>query len=79
MKLIIDISDDLYKTKMTLPDYMCGIFENAVQNGVPLEQIRAEIETEHDDLHSECKYEDGWSDALDWVLEVIDKYTGVSE
>lgn len=39
-----------------------------------LDKIRGTIQTEHDDIHSECKYEDGWSDALKWVLDIIDEY-----
>ena len=45
-----------------------------------LDKIRAEIQTEYDGiLWHYNDYDDGWSDALKWVLEVIDKYTGVRE
>ena len=75
MKLIIDIPDDLYKTKKALPDYMCGIMEKIVQNGTPFEQIRAE-------LHATAEmHENGDYYLRDkWVDEIIDKYTnGESE
>lgn len=40
-----------------------------------LDKIRAEIQTEYDGiLWHYNDYDDGWSDALKWVLEVIDKY-----
>lgn len=42
--------------------------------------IRAEIQTEYDGiLWHYNDYDDGRSDALKWVLEIIDKHTGVSE
>ena len=58
MKLIIDISDDLYKTKMLLPDDMCGIFERVVKNGIPFNQT---MERMTEDLNEAYKrgYEDG--------------------
>lgn len=45
-----------------------------------LDKIRAEIQSEQNDiLWRYNDYDDGRSEALEWVLNVIDKYTGVRE
>ena len=72
MKLIIDIPDDLYKTKKALPGYMCGVMEKAVQNGTPLEQIRDEIEREAD--HYDAYVDQDIAKGLYYAGEIIDKY-----
>ena len=82
MKLIIDIPDDLYKTKLSLPDYMSGVMEKIVQNGTPLEQIRKEIsllkDHEQTDTHTVTLYT--WKHMQEKVLQIIDKYAkGESE
>lgn len=39
MKLIIDIPDDLYNTINSLPDYMCGVYQNVIKEGIPFDQL----------------------------------------
>ena len=55
----------------------CGDVKKAVEmcEVDVLDKIRVEIQTEYDGiLWHYNDYDDGWSDALKWVLEVIDKY-----
>ena len=69
MKLIIDIPEEMYKN---IKDGMwCGnnITSYAIENGIPLDKIRAEI------VEVQKEYQEyGW--AYDDALEIIDKYRG---
>lgn len=85
MKLIIDIPEEQYNTiKSDLYNTFTAEMKKwglgAIRNGIPLDNLRTEIQTEHDGILWDYNdYDDGWSDALKWVLNVIDKYTGVRE
>lgn len=67
----------------------CEIVQASINTGIRtasrlvddvLDKIRAEIQTEQNGiLWRYNDYDDGRSEALEWVLEVIDKYTGVRE
>lgn len=75
MKLIIDVPDNVYAKVMEYYEHneIVEAVYGYIYCGIPLEQIRAEIEHEAD-------YQDAYVDAdvakgMYMVLEVIDKYT----
>ena len=77
MKLIIDIGDDTYKRVISdSKTYVLDeIFvENAIYNGTPLDDIKAEIETEKEKEKAEINY--GKVYVYNKCLEIIDKHVG---
>ena len=90
MKLIIDINDNEYMGIKKYPDNITSYpvtihIYDAVRKGIPLEQIRAEIE-QLTSRYSISKERGGmgqveWSDRLikeSDVLQIIDKHTAES-
>lgn len=74
MKLIIDIPNELAEKEHWYTDKEIWTVIKAAQNGIPLEQIRDEIEHwESDDTQDD--YQIGAMDMQKYVLRVIDKYT----
>lgn len=81
MKLIIDVPDNVYAKVLEYYEHN-GIVEAVygyIYRGIPLEQIRAEIEEYKSTIDNaisedELKIE-GMQEAYNDCLEVIDKYT----
>ena len=79
MKLIIDIDEEIYKSikiGMRNRDDMAEIGE-AVENGIPLDKIRAEIEALEEGITS--YHNDRPWIFKDEVLAIFDKYKAESE
>ena len=75
MKLIIDIPEDTYKRhKWRVNSDMCTELDILVANGTPLDDIRAEIETEKEKEKAEINY--GKVYVYNKCLEIIDKHVG---
>lgn len=71
MKLIIDISEKDYN-EICKDYFLNDDIYTAIKNGIPLEQIRAEIEKElGDNLYK--------NDGIYCALHIIDKYTKAVE
>ena len=72
MQIVIDIPDEMYRRIALAPTCARGLdayrdrdsFVKAIQNGTPLDKIRAEIMSK---------------DGLEEALEIIDKYKAESE
>ena len=79
MKLIIDISDELFKdiqdNILFGDEYHDAVWElnGAIINGIPLEDIRKEIEQT---VKEECNNDLVWSSGLKYALKIIDKHIG---
>ena len=79
MKLIIDIDEKAYNgcVKLKNNDDM-GILGfhliNATANGIPLEDIKAEIEEEKLDVDLDIGNETIYNNAINDVLEILDKH-----
>lgn len=71
MKLIIDIPEQMYLNAKA--NTLCGadILVSAIKNGIPLEQIRAEIERLH--YHPKLDYIKN-DEVVEMALDIIDKY-----
>ena len=74
MKLIIDIDEETYNDIQSR-DWKNGVFSEewkAIHNGIPLDNLRAEITEYKDDkiIHAER------NELIDIVLGIIDKYRG---
>ena len=69
MKLIIDIDDKDYE-KLKDGHIPFRILD-VIQNGIPLEQMRSEIEQIADE---EQKHDKKWAIGLRYALKIIDKY-----
>ena len=90
MKIIIDIPEEHQRL---CPEYYQGDIVlsqilHAVKHGTPIpdnatvcdiEQIRAEIKAEMNDIASGCvakySHDEGYYSGLRWALKIIDKYT----
>ena len=75
MKLIIDIDEDVRIAisrmgLLRIPDEMQKKVDKAIQHGVPLEQIRAEIKA----YQSDAFYSDDVMMNKKVILEIIDKH-----
>lgn len=70
MKLIIDIDDKDYEK---LKDGHIPLFSilDVIQNSIPLDLIRAEIEQIADE---EQKHDKKWAIGLRYAVKIIDKY-----
>ena len=82
MKLIIDIPEYAFER---IKEYYDALHEDStvdakvcyIVNGIPLEQIRAEIEQERDKVYQNRQGCDTYyADGLDTALDIIDKYKG---
>ena len=67
MKIIIDVSEELYETTKSLPDYMRGVYQNAIRNGKPLDIVG---------LKSEICTRVGLLDFKQDLVDIIDNYLG---
>ena len=77
MKLIIDIDEDTYKSVIAdSTTYVLDeiLVENAIKNGTPLEDIKAEIEESMKRDNSYTSWSNGKNYAFNKALEIIDKY-----
>ena len=73
VKIPIDIFEQLISQKPQLTH------TNEKSTSV-LDRIRAEIRTKYDSIPwRNNDYDDGWIEALEWVLDVIDKYKAESD
>lgn len=87
MKLVIDIPEDAKiafdnaKSNDLKGSYYDhgGIIGNAIKNGKPLDEIRAEIEEMKLDFDLDIGNEMIYNNAIKDVLEIIDKYRAESE
>lgn len=84
MKIVIDVPDHLYEILTKYPsDSNEGTIENvlmkAVENGTPLEDIKAEIEEQV--LESLSDGGDDWftAEKVNECLDIIDKHIGDTE
>ena len=80
MKLIIDIPDKDYEEIMSDKKYQprnLSWFERRIANGIPLDDIKAEIQKALDeDKATDTENAKVQAIALMWCLEVIDKHIG---
>ena len=77
MKLIIDIPKRIYDVIQIRSAVMKSELHQAVLNGIPLEDIKTEIQKALDeDKATDTENAKVQAIALMWCLEVIDKYTG---
>lgn len=79
MKVIIDIDEQHFELlQMAVMNGMGDNAQKIIAQGIPLEQIRYEIQAEMDDIASGCieKYsrEEGYYRGLRLALRIIDKY-----
>ena len=76
MKLIIDIDEKTFKDVKMLSDYgynsMFNGLVEAISNGTPLEDIKAEIQKEADYLKQQRDY--GRAYGMEIVIEYIDNH-----
>lgn len=74
MKLIIDIPEDVYKKTIFYREFKdlndCVTTIKALENGIPLEQIRDEIERLH--YHPKLDFIKN-DEVVEMVLDIIDK------
>lgn len=78
MKLIIDIDDETYNDIQSR-DWKNGVFSEewkAIHNGIPLDNLRAEIIQTADE---EQKHDKKWAIGLRYAVKIIDKYRERSE
>jgi len=81
MKLIIDIDEDVRIAisrmgLLRIPDEMQKKVDKAIQHGIPLDKIRAEIERLH--YHPKIDFIKN-DEVVDMALDIIDKYKAESE
>jgi len=71
VKLIIDIPEEklnVINNSIYDPDLY-----KAIANGIPLDDVKAEIQAKYDSIPWRyIQYDDGWIDALEWVLGILD-------
>lgn len=82
MKVVVDIPEGHLRTLRQLGGL--GYYHEVIAKGQPLSEILDKISAEIDGLHQkpvgfENEYEGGYNHAVDSVLDVIEKYKGVSE
>ena len=70
MKLIIDISEEVYKKAKETPDLMCGVVWRGVKYGTPLDDVKAEIERLKHQYTDVSGYR-WWNNAIDNCLNII--------
>lgn len=80
MKLIIDIPDEVYKNPH---NYCCYSLANEFKNGIPLEDIKADIVKIENEIIKITKCKDdmyyGTLNGLERALDIINKHIGVKE
>lgn len=85
MKLIIDVPEELYngiecRNPELETEYVCHELMKAVDNGTPLDDVKAEIQAKYDSIPwRNNEYDDGWIEALEWVLFSILDNIGKAE
>jgi len=84
MKLIIDLDEEVYKRTKFYREFRdlndCVITLKAIDNAVPLEDIKTEIQKALDeDKATDTENAKVQAIALMWCLEVIDKHIGGKE
>ncbi len=76
MKLIIDIPEDVYKKTIFYREFKdlndCVTTIKALENGIPLDDIRAEITSLRNALEDYGQMDE--VHALNFVMQIIDKY-----
>jgi len=77
MKLIIDIPGELAKEGRWYTDKQIWTVINAVQNGILLDKIRAEIEQGYCEVEDD--YDRGRNMGLYIAMQIIDHYKAESE
>ena len=81
MKLIIDIPEDKYKNALS-GKFHTPTFYEAIQNGIPLDKIKAEIEEEINEVKSQeflTEYDNGKFNTLVNMIILINKHIGDTE
>lgn len=86
MKLIIDIPEDMFewfKNGEIIDEYDKSALKQVFKNGIPLDDVKADIKKEcdieaqnHDTFDD---YSDGRYDAFNACLKIIDKHIGKAE
>ena len=72
MKIIIDIDEELARKIENLSPYLCNELLKRIANGIPLEDIKAEIKLLHcEDDNEVCKI---YNKALEDVEIIIEHY-----
>lgn len=85
MKLVIDIDEDMYKDVIAnndvyvLSDVDWILLENAIANGTPLDDIKAEIDQKQYDFMADKDYCEGIRFGLMLAYQIIDKHTNGKE
>ena len=77
MKLIIDIDKKIYDRAM-LGDFNITVFDEAVRNGIPLEEelekIKAEVDKKYDELYVIDEFTNGEASAYVKILEIVNEH-----
>lgn len=79
MKLIIDIDDeqvlfDIKNRGLESETETDKVIINALYDGIPLDDVWAEIKAKYDSIPWRNKeYDDGWIKALEWVLDILNR------
>jgi hypothetical protein len=82
MKLIIDIPKGTYEAVKvgTINQVLEYKVWNAIKDGTPLDDVKAEIQAKYDSIPwRNNEYDDGWIEALEWVLFSILDNIGKAE
>lgn len=78
MQIVIDIDEKIFN-KLPEAEFGSNVIEDvleAVENGIPLDTVRAEIEQIADE---EQKHDEKWAMGLRYAVKIIDKYKAESE
>lgn len=78
VKLIIEIPKDIYERckEYKLWSYDAETLEGAVATSKPLSESVDEIKAKYDSIPwRNNEYDDGWIEALEWVLGIFEKST----
>ena len=88
MKLIIDIPEKtIAHIRSNYGHGYKGLYDedrdkivDAIYHGIPLDDVKAEIQAKYDSIPWQyIQYDDGWIDALEWVLYILDNIGKESE
>lgn len=78
VKLIIEIPKEIYERckEYKLWSYDAETLEGAVATSKPLSEGLSEIKAKYDSIPwRNNAYDDGWIEALEWVLDIFEKST----
>ena len=75
VKLIIEIPKPMYESVQN--GTYCGTLYKELKNGIPLDDVKAEIRELRDSWEKDCYHDE--AEALNIALKIIDKHIGKAE